>query len=87
MARMNDQERRSIGHFSRTVLYPMLAVSLRTCRHPFLRDKKTMVETLDILAAAAWDLLATAYARFEFDLSYFQGLCLLAQVDFASKCS
>ncbi|EXJ88753.1 hypothetical protein A1O3_01817 [Capronia epimyces CBS 606.96] len=43
-----------------------------------------MLEILDALAEAAWDLLASAYSRFEFDLAYFRGLCLLAQVDFAT---
>lgn len=61
----------------------MLALSLRVSQHPFLSDRKRSREIINGLTDAAWNLLVAAYASMEVDELYFQGLCLLAQVDFA----
>jgi len=66
------------------VLYPMLALSLRTSSS----DGGTTIATdLDSLTETAWSLLSARYTGFDIDEDYFEGLCLLAQVDFASKLS
>ncbi|KAH6644385.1 hypothetical protein C7974DRAFT_408068 [Boeremia exigua] len=54
----------------------MLALTLRRSSHA------SAVST-DNLSQRSWDMLVDAYRRYEFDESYFQALCLLAQVDHA----
>lgn len=85
MMGMSDNPQASAAEYPKLVLFPLLAVSLRTCQNPFFRNKEAIAETCGMLAKAAWNLLAAQYAKFDFDLAYFQALCLLAQVDFASK--
>jgi hypothetical protein len=75
----------SPDEYPKIVLLPLLSISLRTSQNPFFRDKSAIAETCGMLSEAAWTLLAAQYATFDFDLAYFQALCLLAQVDFASK--
>lgn len=65
------------------LLYPMLAVSLRTSKHPWLRDKNHLHQVVAQLADRGWDLLVKAYASFDINESYFQALCVMAQRDFA----
>lgn len=57
----------------------MLALSLRTAG-----DSTITAADLDSLANIAWSLLSIRYADFDIDNDFFEGLCLLAQVDFAS---
>lgn len=85
MMGMSDNPQASAGEYPKLVLFPLLAVSLRTCQNPFFHDKEAIAETCGMLSEAAWNLLAAQYSKFDFDLVYFQALCLLAQVDFASK--
>ncbi|KAI9150694.1 hypothetical protein HJFPF1_10470 [Paramyrothecium foliicola] len=66
------------------VFYPMLALSLRTFDHAMEEQVQAFARTLDILIESTWSLLTAAITRFEFDIHFFQGLCLLAQVDFAT---
>ncbi|KAH8884069.1 hypothetical protein GQ53DRAFT_846430 [Thozetella sp. PMI_491] len=66
------------------VLYPMLTLSLRASTDPLFYDRKARAEMLGLLSNIAWGLLTKAYSSSEFGLSYFQGLCLLAQSDFAT---
>ena len=82
----SDNPQASVVEYPKLVLFPLLAVSLRTSQHPFFRSKDAIAEMCGMLSEAAWNLLAARYSKFDFDLDYFQALCLLAQVDFASKC-
>ncbi|KAF2123428.1 hypothetical protein P153DRAFT_361995 [Dothidotthia symphoricarpi CBS 119687] len=63
------------------ILYPMLALSLRSCGHSFFSDKTEIRDCLTKLTQLSWELLCKAYCAFDIDDAYFQGLCLLAQVD------
>lgn len=81
----SDNLQASAAEYPKLVLFPLLALSLRTCRNSFFHNQDAIVETCEILAEATWNLLAARYAKFDFDLAYLQALCLLAQVDFASK--
>lgn len=83
---MSDNPQALAAESSKIVLLPLLAISLRISQNPFFRDKESVVETCGKLSEAAWTLLAGRYIESDFDLAYFQALCLLAQVDFASKC-
>lgn len=82
----NDSPQSSVAEYPRLVLLPLLAVSLRISNHPFFPSKEALADMCGMLTEATWSLLAAQYANFHFDLPYFQALCLLAQVDFASKC-
>jgi len=67
------------------VMLPMLALSLRSSNHSFFRNKAERRDWVGKLAHSAWDLLAKAYCAFDIDDAYFQGLCLLVQVDLGGK--
>lgn len=82
----SDNPQAAVAEYPKLVLFPLLAVSLRTCQNPFFHSKEAIAETCGMLSESAWTLLAARYSKFDFDLAYFQALCLLAQVDFASKC-
>ena len=75
----------AVHSFSEVVLYPMLALSLRTSVDFPIKGGATTDIDLDALADTAWSLLSTRYAAFDIDEDFFEGLCLLAQVHFASK--
>lgn len=83
---MNHNPRSFVAEYPKLVLFPLLAVSLRTCQNPFFHSREALSQMCGMLSEAAWNLLAARYSKFDFDLAYFQALCLLAQVDFASKC-
>lgn len=83
---MSDNPQVLAADSSKIVLLPLLAISLRISQNPFFRDKEHVLERCGKLSEAAWALLAARYSEFDFDLGYFQALCLLAQVDFACKC-
>ncbi|KAK2594973.1 hypothetical protein QQS21_007331 [Conoideocrella luteorostrata] len=89
MARMSKCPPRSVDEFPPAIVwYPMLALTLRTAKHPFLEllgpgGERQRDFILSDLSEAAWRLVTQAYASMDVDVHYFQGLCLLAQVDFA----
>lgn len=85
MIGMVDDLQASADEYPRIVLFPLLAISLRTSQNSFFHNKEVIAEMCGMLSEAAWNLLAAQYSKFEFDLAYFQALCLLAQVDFACK--
>lgn len=62
------------------VLTAMLALSIRSTREVGIRSARYYSQTL---VQRSWDLLVDSYRRFDMNDSYFQALCLLAQVDFA----
>lgn len=61
------------------VLNAMLALALR--RSSASEGDPSLLS--ERLAQRSWDMLADTYRRFDFDESYFQAVCLLAQVDYA----
>lgn len=63
----------------------MLALSLRTSLDFAIKGGATTATDMDSLADTAWSLLSTRYATFDIDEDFFEGLCLLAQVHFASE--
>ncbi|KAH8691753.1 hypothetical protein GQ44DRAFT_201422 [Phaeosphaeriaceae sp. PMI808] len=63
------------------ILYAMLALSLRSSRHSFFKNKLERTNCTDKLTKLSWGLIAKAYCNFEIDDVYFQALCLQAQVD------
>ena len=67
------------------VLYPLLALTLPTFHHTLAENKEQLERVLQFFVGSAWQLLTEAITKFEFDISFFQGLCLLSQVDFACK--
>lgn len=67
------------------LLTSMLALSLRMSRHPFLQNEEKKARVLQLLADSTWDALCTAHATQDFDLTYFQALCFLAEADFSCK--
>ena len=64
------------------VHYPMLALILRTSKHPWLGDNSRKQGIIDDMSHRAWELLTSTYASFHFDEAYYQGLCIMAQADF-----
>ncbi len=81
-----DNPQASVAEYPKLVLFPLLAVSLCACQHAYFQNRDAIAETRRVLSEAAWSLLSARYSEFDFDLPYFQALCLLAQADFASKC-
>lgn len=69
------------NQYAPIVLNAMLALTLRRSGQEDLALLGGAVQISDLLARRCWELLVDAYSRFEFDESYFQALCLLAQVD------
>lgn len=67
------------------ILYAMLALCLPVCHEPISRDVEQVNRICDFCSEMAWGLLCENYSRQQFDEAHFQALCLLAQVDFASK--
>lgn len=67
------------------VAYPMLALVLRTSKHPWLGEEPRKRRITDDMSRRAWGLLTSAYSAFNFDEAYYQGLCILSQADFAGK--
>ncbi|PVH91968.1 hypothetical protein DM02DRAFT_307554 [Periconia macrospinosa] len=63
------------------ILYAMLALSLRSSRHPFFKNELERTNCTDKLTKLSWGLIANAYCNFDIDDVYFQALCLQAQVD------
>lgn len=61
------------------VLYPLLALSLQTSGRGTAEDMRFC----HTLAADAWDMLVAAYSSSAFGEDYLEGVCLLAQRDFA----
>ncbi|TVY91264.1 hypothetical protein LAWI1_G004693 [Lachnellula willkommii] len=68
---------------SPVVLNPMLALSIRCSSHPFWTDTPKRRSWLQHLTDRAWKDLLQLYGDGDTGLEYLQGLCLLAQVDFA----
>ncbi|EUC39909.1 hypothetical protein COCMIDRAFT_41667 [Bipolaris oryzae ATCC 44560] len=69
------------GQLQPIILYAMLALSLRSSRHPFFRDQLERTHCTDKLTKLSWGLIAKAYCNGEIDDVYFEALCLQAQVD------
>ncbi|PBP16908.1 hypothetical protein BUE80_DR012383 [Diplocarpon rosae] len=64
-------------------LSPMLALSIRCSSHPFWSDQSKLNDWIGALTEKSWKELVNLYAEGDTSLPYLQGLCLLAQVDFA----
>lgn len=67
------------------VLDPMLALSIRCSTHPFWVDREKSKSWIQSLTGKSWNDLLHMYGEGHTGLHYLQGLCLLAQVDFAGK--
>ncbi|EKD18948.1 hypothetical protein MBM_03190 [Drepanopeziza brunnea f. sp. 'multigermtubi' MB_m1] len=65
------------------VLDSMLALSIRCSSHPFWSDQSKLNDCIRALTDDSWKKLVNLYSRGDTSLPYLQGLCLLAQVDFA----
>ncbi|KAF7676700.1 hypothetical protein GT037_004912 [Alternaria burnsii] len=63
------------------ILYAMLALSLRSSRHPFLSNRSERMRCIARMTKLSWNLIAKAYCDFAIDDVYFQALCLQVQVD------
>ncbi|TVY28676.1 hypothetical protein LHYA1_G002410 [Lachnellula hyalina] len=74
---------RATASISPVVLNPMLALSIRCSSHPFWTDPSKLNSWLQYLTDRAWKDLLQLYGDGDTGLQYLQGLCLLAQVDFA----
>ena len=77
---------RATASISPVVLNPMLALSIRCSSHPFWTDPSKLNSWLQYLTDRAWKDLLQLYGDGDTGLQYLQGLCLLAQVDFAGMC-
>jgi hypothetical protein len=73
----------SIRSLGVVILNPMLALSIRCSSHPFWSDKAALRNAIISLSERSWHHLTQLYGEGATDLEYLQGLCLLAQVDFA----
>lgn len=67
------------------VLYAMLALSLRSSRHPFFETKGERMRSIANLTQLSWNLITRAYCNFEIDDVYFEALCLQVQVDMGGE--
>ena len=67
------------------ILNPMLALSIRCSSHPFWSNESVLRSAIDSLSKRSWQHLLQFYDQGATDLEYLQGLCLLAQVDFAGR--
>ncbi|KAI9054442.1 hypothetical protein LZ554_001604 [Drepanopeziza brunnea f. sp. 'monogermtubi'] len=65
------------------VLDSMLALSIRCSSHPFWSDQSKLNHCIRALTDDSWKKLVNLYSQGDTSLPYLQGLCLLAQVDFA----
>ena len=65
------------------ILKPMLALSIRCSRNPFWSNGSILQSATRSLSERSWQHLLRLYGDGATDLEYLQGLCLLAQVDFA----
>ncbi|KAH8747631.1 hypothetical protein F5883DRAFT_721256, partial [Diaporthe sp. PMI_573] len=64
------------------LLCPLLAISLRISPLSWYRDEKERLEVSAWLSQRAWTLLVESYSLFQFDETYLQALCVMAQYDF-----
>lgn len=67
------------------LLCPLLAISLRISPLSWYRDEKERLEVSAWLSQRAWTLLVEAYSLFQFDETYLQALCVMAQYDFFGR--
>lgn len=65
------------------VLNPMLALSIRCSSHKFWTTEEKINDWICALTERSWHDLLQRYGEGDTSLAYLQGLCLLAQVDFA----
>ncbi len=70
---------------SPVVLDPMLALAIRCSSHPYWADREKSKRWMQSLTKKSWHDLLHMYGEGHTGLHYLQGLCLLAQVDFAGK--
>lgn len=82
---MSSQERLLPENLPTMVLYPILALSLRTMDPSSRAAIPGWLEIIKSLSRVTFDLLCKAYSAEQTDMAYFQSLCLQAQVDFACK--
>jgi hypothetical protein len=61
----------------------MLALSIRCSQQPFWSNESVLGLATRSLSERSWQHLLQLYGQGATDLEYLQGLCLLAQVDFA----
>lgn len=61
----------------------MLALSIRCSSHEFWATQKKVNDWIRALTERSWHDLLNRYGEGDTSLEYLQGLCLLAQVDFA----
>ncbi len=73
----------AIHEIHSAVVNPMLALSIRCSSHPFWTDRPKVQSWMNILTEKSWRDLLYLYGEGDTSLQYLQGLCLLAQVDFA----
>lgn len=69
--------------FPPIVLHAMLALTLRRTAFSSAYPFSEAYRDPDVFVLITWNSLTDVYRRFTFDESYFQALCLLAQVDYA----
>jgi hypothetical protein len=65
------------------ILNPMMALSIRCSSHPSWSIESNLKSATSALSERSWQHLLRLYGEGTTDLEYLQGLCLLAQVDFA----
>ncbi len=65
------------------ILNPMLALTIRCSSHPFWSNESVLQNAVASLSDRSWQHLLQLFGQGATDLEYLQGLCLLAQVDFA----
>ncbi|KAG0648866.1 putative transcriptional regulatory [Hyphodiscus hymeniophilus] len=65
------------------IVNPMLALSIRCSSHHFWSKDSVLRNAIQALSESSWKHLIGLYGEGATDLEYLQGLCLLAQVDFA----
>lgn len=67
------------------ILKPMLALAIRCSNHIYWKNPKVVRNWIHNLVEESWQELISMYAAGNTDLTYLQGLCLQAQVDFSGK--
>lgn len=72
-----------VNSLGTVVLNPMLALSIRCSSHLFWCNDSVLQNATRALSERSWQYLLRLYGEGAADLEYLQGLCLLAQVDFA----
>lgn len=80
-----DEPLEKVAAIPPEIIFPMLALTIRVSGHEFFAGPSVRANWTETFTSKAWDLLSDMYKAERLGLSFLQGICLLAQADFAGR--